>query len=225
MSRVVILRPEPGADATAERACTLGLEPVVMPLFTVGALAWTPPDPARFDALMVTSANAARYAGPELTHYAHLPLFVVGEATALACREQGLEPLGVGNSNAAALLADISQAGHRAVLHLCGADVVGTECSGLTITRMPVYHSVESRDTLSLQAHDVLLIHSPRAGERLAALVPPQQRSRLTVVAISPQALVAAGSGWMRAVAAPVPTDAAMLALARELCHKPGDDA
>ena len=44
--KVLILRPQPGADETAARARALGLEPLVAPLFTVRPLAWTPPDPA-----------------------------------------------------------------------------------------------------------------------------------------------------------------------------------
>ena len=43
--RVLILRPQPGADETAERARALGLEAVVAPLFEVGPLAWTGPGP------------------------------------------------------------------------------------------------------------------------------------------------------------------------------------
>ena len=35
MSRVLVLRPEPGASATVERARKLGLDAVVIPLFEV----------------------------------------------------------------------------------------------------------------------------------------------------------------------------------------------
>lgn len=228
MSRIIILRPQPGADATAERARMLGLEPVVLPLFSVEPLAWSPPEPARFNALMLTSANAARHAGPELSRYASLPLYVVGEATARACRECGLEPVAVGTSNAAALIAAIAQAGHTEVLHLCGEDVIETDNHGLAITRMPVYRAVESGDAdalAALQSRDILLIHSPRAGKCLASLVPPEQRDRLSLIAISPAAMADAGAGWGAARCAAQPTDAAMLALAQELCHKPRDDA
>ena len=62
-NEVLILRPEPGAGRTAERARKLGLVPVVAPLFAIRALPWTPPDAAGFDAVMLTSANAAREAG------------------------------------------------------------------------------------------------------------------------------------------------------------------
>ena len=60
MRRLLVLRPEPGASATAGRARTLGLDPVLMPLFEIEPIAWTAPDPAGFDALLLTSANAVR---------------------------------------------------------------------------------------------------------------------------------------------------------------------
>lgn len=62
-ARVVILRPQPGAEATVEAACALGLDALCYPLFSVEPMDWTPPDPAGFDALMLTSANTIRHAG------------------------------------------------------------------------------------------------------------------------------------------------------------------
>ncbi|MFO1260602.1 MAG: uroporphyrinogen-III synthase [Sphingomonadaceae bacterium] len=227
MSRVIILRPQPGADATADRAQALGLEPVIYPLFTVEPLAWEPPDRARFDALMLTSANAVRHAGPELTRFAALPIYVVGKATASAACDFGLAPHHIGDTDAADLLEAMHREGRRAVLHLCGENVVDSGASGLDIQLIPVYRSIEhdSDDDLiaALQPYDILLIHSPRAGKRLNALVGSESRSGLSVIAISQAALDAAGDGWTAAQAAPLPTDTAMLALALELCHKSCD--
>lgn len=227
--RVIILRPQPGADTTAARAREMGFEPLILPLFTVEPLAWEPPDPTRFEALMLTSANAARHAGPELARYAHLPLYAVGEATARTVRQIGLEPVAVGEAGAAVLLDMLRAAGRRHVLHLCGADVTDADGVGLEITRIPVYRAVENSETQDLANQlnpgDIIFLHSPRAGSRLAALVAPKGRGGLSVIAISPAALAAAGNGWAGATSAPSPTDAAMLALALELCHKSTDDA
>ena len=63
MRPVLVLRPEPGAGETAARARALGLEPIVAPLFAVRPIAWAAPDPAAYDAVMLTSANAARHGG------------------------------------------------------------------------------------------------------------------------------------------------------------------
>ena len=79
MSRAVaVLRPEPGNAATATRVEAAGLAAIRLPLFAVRALDWTPPDPAAFDALILTSANTPRLAGPGIDSLASLPVFAVG---------------------------------------------------------------------------------------------------------------------------------------------------
>lgn len=225
--RVVILRPQPGADTTAERARALGLEPIMAPLFTVEPLGWSPPDPARFDALMLSSANALRHAGAGLKHVAALPLFVVGEATARAARDHGLTPTHIGTRDAGALAEAIRQAGHAKVLHLCGEDVRETGGEALNILRIPVYRARASADAARLSATlmpgDMLLLHSPRAAQHLAALVPVGQRAAFSLIAISANARAAAGEGWASAQSAAAPTDAAMLALATDLCNNAPD--
>lgn len=207
----------------------MGLETLLYPLFEIAPLGWSAPEPDAFDALMLTSANAARHAGPDLMRYAALPLYVVGEATAKAARAAGLEPAHVGSRDAAALVEDMRREDVRQGLHLCGADVVAAEVEGVSILRVPVYHAREAGDADSLAAQlqrgDICLVHSPRAGARLATLVPPERRAERSLVAISGNALAAAGTGWADALAAPAPTDPAMLALAQELCQNPQDAA
>ena len=102
--KVLILRPQPGADETAGRARALGLAPVVAPLFAVRPLAWEAPDPAGFDAVMLTSASAARQASDGLTPFRQLPCYTVGEATAAAADEAGFADIRVGADDGAALL-------------------------------------------------------------------------------------------------------------------------
>ena len=77
----------------------MGFEPVVVPLFEVVPLAWNA-DPEQFDAVAMTSANAARHGGAGLARFTHLPLFAVGEATADAARETGFNDVRVGSGNA-----------------------------------------------------------------------------------------------------------------------------
>lgn len=227
--RIIILRPQPGADATAMRAQALGLEAVVLPLFSVEPIAWTTPDPTRFDALMLTSANAFRHAGPDLLRYTGLPLYVVGAATARAAIELGLAPHHIGEKDVSALIEAMRHDGRRAVLHLCGEDVVNTDGNDLDIKRVAVYRSAENGDGSALietlRQSDIALVHSPRAGRQLNALVSAERRNELSIIAISQPALAAVGTGWSIAQAADSPTDAAMLALASELCHKSGDEA
>src|SRR5690242_6691986 len=98
MSRAVaVLRPEPGNAATAAAIEALGLTAIRLPLFEIHAIDWAPPDATRFDALLLTSANAARHAGQGLAGFRSLPVHAVGEATAAAAREAGLEVVAVGD--------------------------------------------------------------------------------------------------------------------------------
>src|SRR3546814_6742447 len=66
---LLILRPEPGASMTAGRATALGLQPVCYPLFQVRPCVWDAPDPAEFDAIMLTSANALLHGGSQLDRF------------------------------------------------------------------------------------------------------------------------------------------------------------
>jgi uroporphyrinogen-III synthase len=65
----------------------------------------------------------------------------------------------------------------------------------------------------------VAAIHSARAGKRLAELMPQEDRATIRIVAISQAAADSAGSGWDAVRVASVPTDSALLALARGLCE------
>ncbi|OYW83712.1 MAG: hypothetical protein B7Z20_12190, partial [Sphingobium sp. 32-64-5] len=186
---LLICRPQPGADATARRARDMGLEALVYPLFRVEPLDWSAPDPAGFDALMLTSANAVRHGGADLARYHALPVFAVGEATAAKARAHGFADLTTAGPDADGLLAALTAAGHRHVLHLCGEDSRPYDAGSIEVTRRAVYRAapVGDRDGLAamLDGGPVLMAHSPRAGARIAALVPPQQRAGLDIIAIS----------------------------------------
>ena len=86
MRRLVILRPEPGASATADAARGMGLDPVRMPLFRIEPIAWDAPEASGFDGLLLTSANAVRQAGDKLQALRGLRVYAVGEATGNAAR-------------------------------------------------------------------------------------------------------------------------------------------
>jgi uroporphyrinogen-III synthase len=218
MRRVLVLRPQPGADATAERARALGLEAIAIPLFEVEAVAWEAPDPASFDGLLLTSANAVRLGGERLQALRFLKVYAVGEATASAAREAGFDVAATGDAGVDRLLGTI-EPGVR-LLHLCGADRREPMSRRQEITSIPVYRAnpVEAPD-LSGNAGSVALIHSPRAGRRFAELV--ADRSSFVIVAISEAAAEAVGDGWRAVEVAARPTDDALLALAARLCKKP----
>jgi len=219
---VLICRPQPGADATAARARELGMEALVCPLFAVEPLDWSAPAPASFDALMLTSANALRHGGEGLSRYHALPMFAVGAATARAAMDAGFTDVVEAGPDAPATLERIARAGHRHILHLGGEHFRAAEREGLTITRRAVYRSAATGTanalTPMLERSPVLLVHSPRAGARIAALIPEARRADIALIAISAAARDAAGTGWAQAIAASAPQDDVMLALARPLC-------
>ena len=88
------------------------------------------------------------------------------------------------------------------------------------ITPLIVYRSepIETPD-LSVASRSLALVHSPRAGARLAELV--DDRASIAIAAISVAAADAVGAGWTSIDIADRPTDDALLALAARLCNNP----
>ena len=216
MRRLLVLRPEPGASTTVERARELGLDALATPLFEIEPLSWEMRNQEGFDALLLTSANAVRMAGEKRDSLRGLPAYAVGETTALAAREAGLDVAAVGDSGVDHLLSSIP-AGQR-LLHLCGEDRREPAAPGRRITPVPVYRAKPvERPNLSGAAAAVALVHSPRAGRRFAELM--DERGSIAIAAISAAAADAVGQGWETVEAAPQPNDEALLALAARLCN------
>lgn len=220
---LIVTRPEPGNSATVARAAALGLDARAMPLFAAHPIDWTPPAPADYDALLLTSAQAVRLAGAQLARLAGLPVHAVGMATADAARAAGLTVVRTGAADGQALLDAMASEKITRILWLCGRERSAFDPSGVQLEPRACY-AVEPAeppgDWAQLVAGPaVLLAHSARAAQRIAALVGPS-RAQLALVAISPAVAAAAGEGWAERAAASQPTDASMLALAQALCHK-----
>lgn len=218
MTRLLVLRPRPGADITLDKLRSLGLEGVAVPLFEVQPVAWEPPDPANFDGLLLTSANAVRLGGEPLRSFLGLKVYAVGEATAEAARDAGFDIAAIGNAGVDSLLGS-TEPGLK-LLHLCGEDRRDPDGTVQEIVRVTVYHAraLEAPDLPALEG-TVALIHSPRAGKRFGELA--GDRSIISIAAISDAAAAAVGSGWRTVEIADQPTDDALLALASTLCDKP----
>jgi uroporphyrinogen-III synthase len=221
MKPLVILRPEPGASATASAAGKLGLATMVMPLFVVEPIAWRAPSAADFDGLLLTSANAVRHAGKELERLNILEAHCVGETTASEASNAGFEVASVGSSGIDALLRTLP-AGLR-LLHLSGVERREATNPQQIIERVHVYRAVQLPPPANLDRLEgaVVAAHSPRAAARLLGLVRGAglRQEKIAVAAMSEAAALAAGTGWECLEFAPEPTDAALLALAVELCN------
>ena len=214
MSQVVILRPEPGASATLARAKAAGIDAVAIPLFEIAPVDWVAPVAGTFDALLLTSANAVRFAGEQLAGLRELPAYCVGEATAAAARETGLAVAATGANDAAAL-ADQVPPGLR-LLHLTGK----AHRAIPAVAEIIVYDSaaIDPPPSRAALTGNVAMVHSPRAGKRLAELV--EARGEIGIAAISVVAAAACGDGWREVAVIDAPDDGALLVLAAALCQK-----
>jgi uroporphyrinogen-III synthase len=225
MLPLIIVRPEPGASATAARAATLGLNPRTIPLFDIVPQAWHLPDPGHFDALLLTSANAVRHAGPALAALAHLPCHSVGPATTAAAQEAGLSRVVTGDSGAQAVVDAMTARGARAILWLSASArtrIVAPPPARITAiatySAMAIAEPAGWREAIAGPA--VIMLHSVRAAQRTAQLVGPMAK-HLTLLAISAAVADAAGPGWRLRAIAERPGDTEMLAMARQLCQLP----
>lgn len=217
---LLILRPQPGADMTAAKARALSFNPTILPLFTIAACDWSPPDPATFDALMLTSANAVRHAGPNLARYSGLPTYAVGEATAWSARAAGLTLAYTGRNDATHLVAIMANAGVRTALHLTGREHHGVTHPRVAITHRIVYAADAIDPPPNIPAVDLILTHSARAARRLADIVQLGDRQQRRVLALSAAIAAALGSGWAMVETSPAPNDDALLAHAAKLCKE-----
>lgn len=227
--KLLVIRPQPGADATAARIRSAGHEPIVMPLFEVQSIAWDLPSANQCDALLLTSGNAVRSAGEGLDALRGLPVFAVGSATARAVQTAGLPKAVVGESNVAELLDTAIDAGHRRLLWLAGQDRIAVLApDGMMLDIRTVYRSAALPAPEDFADHvrsaDAVLLHSPRAARHFAALCDDQtvDRAEATLGALSPSIAENAGQGWKALITAAEPNDAALLSQL-QTCFSRGD--
>ena len=216
---LLVLRPEPGAAATATAARAMGLEAITAPLFVLRPIDWSLPD-ALPEAVLLTSANAVRHGGTNLATLARLPTYAIGAATAEGARQAGFTRIVTGDDDAEAILALARRDGVSSLLHLAGREHRDVVPDDIRVDRRIVY-AADAVEVLPTAAGAVLpdaiaLLHSPRAARLFANLVDP---AGIAIAAISPATLAAAGPGWRLAEAAGAPTDASLLAVAAKLCN------
>ncbi|MGN6591020.1 MAG: uroporphyrinogen-III synthase [Sphingomicrobium sp.] len=216
MTRVLVLRPEPGASETVTKARNLGLDAVAVPLFKIEPMVWETPEPGSFDGLLLTSANSIRHGGNQIEQFRGLKVYAVGEATAQAAREAGFDIASTGDAGVDRLLGSIE--GDLKLLHLCGDERREPNEPRQPITSVAVYRAA-ALPAPKLPDEGLALIHSPRAGRRLAELV--EDRTQMSLAAISGAAAQAAGDRWKSISVADQPSDDALLALAARLCNNP----
>lgn len=120
--RVLVTRPQPGADQTVARLARLGFEPLLLPLTRTVPLAQALPD---FSPQLVaaTSPQAFHHLSPELRNMlAAIPAIVTGEGTAAAARSAGFVEVQASGGNVSGLLDALGSlpAQNADVLYLAG---------------------------------------------------------------------------------------------------------
>ena len=226
MTPVIAIRPEPGCTATVDAARAMGLNALGHPLFAVAPVAWEAPPPESFDALLLGSANALRHAGPGLAAYCGKPAYAVGETTAQAAREAGLDVVLTGCGGLQAVVGMLSP-DHRRLLRLTGqARVPLIPPPDSTLAERVVYASepLPMGEALAapLRAGALVLLHSAEAARHFAAESARLglDRARISLVLIGPRLIEAVGTGWRAMAIAATPDDQALLATARQLCQE-----
>ena len=223
MKRLIVLRPEPGGSSTVEAARRLGLAATALPLFKIGALPWEAPEGAKFDGLLLTSANAVFHGGEQLRSLRGLKAYCVGEATAKAAREAGFDIAATGDAGVDRLLGSIES--DLRLLHLVGKDHTRPVDAEQSISTVPVYAAEElpAPEGLAEVEGSVVALHSGRAAERFGALMDQKGigRGAVAIAAISGSVAEAAGGDWLEVEAAEAPNEPSLLALASSMCKKP----
>ena len=225
MKPVIAIRPEPGCTATVAAGQALGLTMIGHPLWEIVGCDWSPPHADAIDALLIGSANALRFAGPDLARFIDKPVHAVGETTASEARAMGFALGSVGQGGLQQIIDALPRESAR-LLRLAGAERVPlTIPAHLAVETRVVYEAVPRPVPPALadrlRAGAVVLLHSAAAAQHFASecdrLALP--RERIAIAALGPRIAAAAGAGWAACATAAQPRDPALLSLAREMCH------
>jgi uroporphyrinogen-III synthase len=224
LKRIWVTRAQPGAQATAERIAALGFEAVVAPVLAIRELPATI-DLAGVGALAFTSANAVRaFAGR--CQARELPVFAVGAATAAAADEVGFSQVESADGDVAGLALLIARRAADLtgfLLHPAAAEPAGDlagalKRAGIEARAVALYETIPVEVPKSvldaLGTISAVLVHSPKAARRLAAMFAGRPLKHMTAYALSPEVCAPlADLGLAQTITAPLPTEDALLSL------------
>lgn len=222
---IIAIRPEPGLSATISAGAAMGLAIKGFPLARTIACDWALPDISGTDALLIGSANAIRYAGSQLAALRHLPVLAVGKATAEAAREVGLRVERTGEGGLQALIDTLNPLEPRQLLRLAGREHLGLDLPAHIEVTARIVYAVEHTEILPeltkmLQRECAVLLHSAGSAAHFARECDRigVDRTGITLLTMGLRISAAAGAGWMAVRATEKPEEAALLALARDIC-------
>lgn len=205
--RFLVTRPEPGCSSSAARLAALGHEAIKAPLLREEKLVLPQVDLENYAALAVTSARVAGLLAEQfpLAHLRRLTAFAVGDRTANAMREIGLETVFSAGGTAEDLVELIADKVIGGRVFYPAAEIAsfdlgkalqerGLACDTFPIYRMEAVSALpeDVLERLRRENFDGILVYSRRCAEALvevfnaAGLV--DELSNQTVVAISQNA-------------------------------------
>lgn len=231
--KLLVTRPLPDAETTADRLRRLGHEVMVEPLLRAAFLPLTETvDPT---ALAVTSRNGVRAlaAWPQSEAWRKLPLFAVGAATAAAAREAGFLDVRSADGDGAALAEMIIASGKPAegrILYPAAADrsplfeqrlgEAGFGIDTVAAYRMAPAEALDAEVAAALAGGklDGILLYSRRSAEVLLGLIDraglAETLAQLRLFVMSPAVAAAfAGRAVGRIDVAPEPREDALIGL------------
>jgi uroporphyrinogen-III synthase len=222
---LLVLRPEPGLSATLEKARALGLVASGCALSEIQACAWDCPAPQAYDGLLIGSANAILHGGDNLARLREKPVYAVGEATAAAARAAGFAVAMVGRGSLQDVLDALPRPAH--LLRIAGEEHVPLRPpAGVSFDTVIAYRSklrpLDPAAPVLAGGEALVLLHSAATARHFAAECDRLglKRGAIALAVLSPRLAAAAGAGWAAVHVASRPDEAALLALARNLCQK-----
>ena len=216
--KLLVIRPQPGADATAHRLRAAGHDPILLPLFAIEHLPVQRFSAADYHGILLTSGNAARAGLNFLNGNRDLPIYAVGSATASALHKLSLPVAQTGSEGVEALMRAAVADGHTRLLWLAGEDHSPIpDIADVIVDIETVYRSaaVEMPSAFAecVTQSDVVILHSSRAAAHFTALCDAVkvQRADITLATFSNAIAQSAGENWRAMIVADAPNDAALL--------------
>ncbi|MFC4293291.1 uroporphyrinogen-III synthase [Sphingorhabdus arenilitoris] len=200
-------------------AADMDFVPVTLPLFHIEALPWHVPDPAAYDALLITSANAIHLGGDGLAALTSLPVYAVGGKSAQRAAQAGFTIAATGDTDSAQIAAMAAANGAARLLWLCGKNrTVVDPPAGVHLDSRIIYDAARlpPPPDFAQQVQDAgaVMLHSPRAARYFAQICAELalDKSAVTIAALSANIAKNAGSGWAKIIIAARPCDRLLLA-------------
>ncbi len=194
--RIWVTRALPQATATAARLVAIGHDPVVAPVIETRPVRLELEDLADAGALAVTSQAGVAALAEFAPKLCSLPVFAVGDATAVAARGAGFEYVYSASGRVDDLVALIlAHPGLGTVIHasalLPAGDLVGDLVrAGQHARRLVVYETLPTAIAAMPDRVEAIMIHSAQAAKAVAAMILPQQTATLRLYGLSTDAVL-----------------------------------